>query len=225
MLRLDRLFVLWSDPGQGRRHVVGQLWRDHRGHAFAYSEELGDALAAGFRPVAEFPEPRGEDDPYRARQLFWTFAERIPSPRRPDYAQLMASWGVEHPDDQFEVLAMSGGVQATDRLEVSEYRPADDDLSTELLFRLAGERHGAGADDLKTGDDLQLWTEPGNRYDPCATQVLFKGDRKIGYVPIQYSCLFSRLLDAGREIRARAVRRLVLPEERGRWMISARAAP
>jgi hypothetical protein len=64
MLRLDRLFVLWSDPGQGRRHVVGQLSRDHRGHAFAYSQKLGDARAAGFRPVAEFPEPRGEDDPY-----------------------------------------------------------------------------------------------------------------------------------------------------------------
>ena len=225
MHRLDRLFVLWSRPGperEGQRYVIGELWRDRAGHSFAYAPDLSAARQAGFTLMAEFPDHRGVDDPYRSGHLFWTFSERIPSPRRPDYKKLMSSWGVQHPDDQFEVLALSGGVQATDRIELAEYRASDDDLSTELLFRLAGERFGEGAADLQAGDSLELRCEPTNPVDPSATQVVFKGARKIGYVPVQYSRTVARLLRTGQALEARAVRRLLLPEERGRWIISAR---
>lgn len=225
MQRLDRLFVLWSDPGrvrEGQRHVIGELWRDSDGCAFAYAKDLAAPQRAGFTPLAEFPDLRGPDQPYRSRHLFWSFAERIPSPRRPDFGKLMSSWGVERLDDPFEVLALSGGVQATDRLELAEYRPPEDDLSRTLFFRLAGERFGAGATDLAVGDRLEFRLEPANPVDPHATQVLFKGERRIGYVPAQYSRLFARLLGQGQQLDASAVRRLLLPEERGRWIISAR---
>lgn len=226
--RIDRLFVLWSDPGQvreGQRHVIGELWRDAReGFAFAYAADLSGATKAGFSPGGEFPELRHAEQPYRSRHLFWTFAERIPSPRRPDYRQLMESWGVQQPDDQFEVLALSGGVQTTDRLELAEYRADDDDLTDVLRFRLAGERHCAGVEELAAGDSLELRVEPENKFDSHATQVLFRGDQKIGYVPVQYAKIFSALLRQWRRLEARAERRLLLPAERGRWVIAARRA-
>lgn len=126
---------------------------------------------------AAFPEVRGEAAPYEARYLFAPFAGRIPSRARPDASEMLAAWGVEQPDDQLEILARSGGVRATDRLELAEYRSPTDDLARPLEFRLAATKHVAGAE-LHVGDPLELRREPHNEVDPCATIMLTLGGRE-----------------------------------------------
>lgn len=219
--RPDRLFVVWAIPGV-YRHVVGELWRAEGLFFFAYKAELlPKAIRAGFQLLTEFPEAKDGAHPYQAPYLFRTFQQRIPSPARADHQQILQSWGVVHQEDPFEVLAMSGGVLLTDRVELSEYRAADDDFERPLLFRLAGQSHYRdAAADLMAGTALGLQTRPQTPSDQFATVVLIAEDgRQVGWVPREYSQLVASQLERGSTFEARVERHLVLPEERGRWVV------
>lgn len=215
---VDRLWVMWRDPSQSRR-VVGQLWRDPKGFHFAYNAEL----PTGFHLLPEFPARRGADAPYDSAYLFTTFAERIPSPRRPDYAAILKDWGVEHRDDVFEALARSGGIQLTDMIELSEWRPEDDTLDTPLRVRVAGTQFHAGAEITRVGDAVKLEREPANPHDPDASLlVLSARGEHLGRVPRPYTAGVARLLDRGESVEGRIVRKLGIPASYGRWVVELR---
>jgi hypothetical protein len=218
-----RLFVLWSEPAYGTRHVVGHLWRELGDFAFGYVPEVDAALKRGFELLPEFPKKRLLSEPYLSPYLFSTFAQRIPSPSRPDYERILQSWGVERSDDPLEILRLSGGIQVTDRLELAEYRSESDKLSKPLVFRVAGEKRFTGGDLLKVGDHVVLQRETHNPHDPHATLVLLRQGEKVGYVPRQYSGIIASHLDAERQLETIALRRLVVPPERGRWQIRVRS--
>jgi hypothetical protein len=214
-MSVERLFVMWRRPSDGTRHIVGELWREAEGYGFVYRAQL--PLSEGFSLMPEFPEHRVAPKSYRAPYLFPTFAQRVPSPARADLAELAQAWGVERLDDPLEILARSGGVQATDRIELSEYRPEDDQLEQPLEMRIAGATHyDQGV--LSAGDRLELRRETNNIHDPLATLFVFRDDKKIGYVPRQYAAMIARLLDTGVALCASAVRRLSLPADAGRWI-------
>jgi hypothetical protein len=163
---------LWGEPEGGRRLVIGELWQDAQGFAFGYGHEVDLATEKRFRLLPEFPVRRELDSPYRSTHLFATFAQRIPSPRRPDFERILESWGVRAGDSQLEILARSGGVQMTDRIELAEYRRDDDLLEQPLVLRVAGMRHYQGASHIKEGDAVLLEREPHNSYESCATAIL-----------------------------------------------------
>lgn len=216
MSRFDHLLVLWQAPDDGTRFVIGDLRRQSDdGFSFVYRDELQGAEARGFAGLTEFPERRQ----YRSSYLFATFAQRIPSPRRADFGEIMESWGIEQADDPLEILARSGGIQMTDRLELAEYRPSDDDLAAPLEFRIAGMRNYTGADRVKAGDRLSLRREPENEFDANAAMVITLEGEDIGHVPLQYSELVARHLDAGHELGTLAVRQLTVPADAGRWVV------
>jgi hypothetical protein len=185
---------MWGEPKEGRPRRVGKLWKDSEGYAFAYVPEVRLAQAEGFRLLPEFPEPRDDQAPYRSRYLFATFAQRVPSPKRTDFDAIMASWRVANVDDPLEILAASGGVQMTDRIELAEHRTDDDELSVPLFIRVA-----------RTGMELQLVRERDNVEDEFATMLRAPDGQQIGYVPAQYSRIVARVLDAGHSVRAVAV--------------------
>jgi len=215
---IDRLWVVWGEPDDGARRIVGELWRDPSGYAFAYGHELAKAKQKGFRLLAEFPDERTINAPFRASCLFATFAQRIPSPKRRDFDRIMESWGVVRTDNALEVLARSGGIQMTDRIELLEARSEPDELRTPLVVRLAGMKKHAGAAHICVGELLTLEREPTNEFDTHATKIVAGGE-KAGYVPRPYSALVARLLDAGVQLEARAVRQLGDPADVGRWVI------
>lgn len=178
----------------------------------------GKAKQKGFRLLAEFPDERTINAPFRASYLFATFAQRIPSPKRRDFDRIMESWGVVRTDNALEVLARSGGIQMTDRIELLEARSEPDELRTPLVVRLAGMKKHAGAAHICVGELLTLEREPTNEFDTHATKIVAGGE-KAGYVPRPYSALVARLLDAGVQLEARAVRQLGDPADVGRWVI------
>lgn len=128
---IDHLFVLWADR-EGCRHLIGHLRRAAGRFMFWYDANLAIAEAHGFVRLFAFPELRDEERPYEASYLFAVFAERTPHRRRPDFAEMLAEWGVERADDPFEILAKSGGRLMTDRLELAVSLPAEGDLRVPL---------------------------------------------------------------------------------------------
>lgn len=220
MRAIDRLLVIWGEPSAGNRQVIGHLARVGGELRFWYERDLSDAISRGFRLLPEFPEHRVEAEPYVERYLFPLFAERIPALTRHDAKAMMRAWGVEHPDDQFEVLAKSGGIRATDRLELAEYRADDDDLTDSLEFRIAGRRY-IPADDLaplEVGCSVSLRPDPTNPKDPQAV-IVDRYGKRAGYAPRQYTTLFGRLLKAGARLEGEAVRQLLVPDDVGKWVV------
>ncbi|MEL6760942.1 MAG: HIRAN domain-containing protein [Myxococcota bacterium] len=211
------LYVMWREPKSNRRHVIGQLGRDSEGFSFAYSRTgVEEAAPRGFYPLPEFP---GIDQAYTARHLFSTFAQRVPSPRRPDFKQLIESWLVSNPDDPLEILANSGGLLATDQLELAAVRPNDDRLDEPLICRLAGAGHYADEfGKLQIGDSLQLARDIRNENDPSAVRVL-RQDAQVGWVPKQYSKLIARLLDEGVQLDVRIKGSVRAPELHERMLL------
>lgn len=211
--------VVWGEPAKGGRHVIGHLARSAGEFRFWYAADLERAFSSGFRLLPEFPRRAGAEAPYRARYLFALFAERIPTASRADAKETMERWGVEHPDDQFEVLAKSGGIRATDRLELAEYRAADDDLAQPLELRVAGRRHISDAAQLTIGDLVTLEPDPTNEADAAAV-IIARDGRRAGYVPRMYAPMIGRLLAHPIALDARVVRKLIVPDDVGKWVVS-----
>ena len=220
MRAIDRLLVIWGEPSAGNRQVIGHLAREGGELRFWYERDLSDAKKRGFRLLPEFPEHRLEDTPYVERYLFPLFAERIPALTRRDATATMQAWGVVRPDDQFEVLAKSGGIRATDRLELAEYRADDDELADPLEFRIAGRRYIAPEElaPLELGCSVSLRPEPTNPKDPQAV-IVDRFGKRAGYVPRQYTALVGRLLQGGARLEGEAVRQLLVPDDVGKWVV------
>ena len=121
-------------------------------------------------------------------------------------------------DDQFEVLAKSGGIRATDRLELAEYRTADDDLTRPLEFRIASRRYISDPASLAVGDAVSLRREPDNEVDPQAV-IVDRNGKRAGYVPRQYTMIFTRLLDQAVPIFGEVIRQLIVPDDVGKWVV------
>lgn len=56
--------------------------------------------------------------------------------------------------------------------------------------------------EIKTGDSLNLLRED-NKYDEHAILILTESGKKLGYVPEKDNLVFSRLMDAGKLLRAK----------------------
>ena len=66
-------------------------------------------------------------------------------------------------------------------------------------FNIAGFTYYEGAlvfGELKTGAELQLAFEPGNRYDPKAVVIQY-GAHKLGYIPRTHNDAIAKLLEMG----------------------------
>jgi len=123
------------------------------------------------------------------------------------------------PRDPLQVLAASGGVQMTDRIELAEYRPEDDDLSAPLFIRVAGTRYYPASEHVQAEMELQLVRESVNPQDEYATMLCTPDGRQIGYVLQQYSRIVAQALDAGHSLRAVAVRWQAVPSAPRRLVV------
>ena len=72
---------------------------------------------------------------------------------------------------------------------------------------VAGTTHVKNIEDLYSklnkDDKLVFYREPKNEYDPQAIRIETIGKEKIGYVPRQDNIIFSRLMDAGKNLFAK----------------------
>ena len=183
-------FVAWRNPETGTIAPVGRLTvtslDGDTAFEFRYLTRAREVLA---RPFASFPDFA---QPYRSATLFPFFENRMVPGARADFGEWAASLGLPGNSDPFEVLAWSGGLRATDTLEIFPVAHVDRTAMTaSFRFLVHGVRHREGADEeidrLQPGDQLRLVPEPANPVDTLAVLVLPQSGAAVGWAPA-YLC-------------------------------------
>lgn len=186
------LFLAWQDPVHRRWYPVGKLTSNAGTYTFEY---IGGALEAaqhsGFEPLPGFPKL---ETAYESNQLFPLFANRVLSPSRPEYKDVLEWLSMPRSeDDPVAILARSGGQRRTDSLEVFPCPEMTQTGEYQVHFLVHGLSHmppdaAQRAELLKPGEPLLLMRDIQNPQDSLAlalrTAERFKGDMYlVGYCP------------------------------------------
>ncbi|WP_223812025.1 HIRAN domain-containing protein [Geobacillus sp. 46C-IIa] len=122
-------------------------------------------------------------------RLFGPFERRLPDRRRPDFLEILRTYGLPHDCTDMDLLRAKGGKLATDSYEfVAPIYVLGNHFDFD--FYVAGWRYYEGdqvIQDLKVGDKVHFRLEPENRQDAKAVEVLTDKGCKLGYIPAFYS--------------------------------------
>lgn len=184
------LYVAWQNRENRRIVPVGRLALpragEHQVFEFRYLARARQVLA---RPFTSFPDFNSR---YQSEHLFPFFENRMVPAGSADFTGVASCLGLPDDANPFEVLASSGGLRATDTVEVFS-EPYLNRVAGQaaVRFLVRGVRHQPGAhdkiDDLQVGDSLVLQPEPGNETDQLAVLVLASVGVPVGWVPA-YLC-------------------------------------
>ncbi len=194
---MKALFVAYQDAASRSWAPVGRLTREGEQYHFVYTRGAKDI--PNFVPFGRMTELDAE---YVSEQLFPLFANRILPKSRPEYADYLRWLGLsEVGHDALEELARTGGLRATDTLELI---PCPEPTATnqyEVFFFCRGLRHLSTesrlrASQLKNVEPLYLMRDLQNNHDEMA--LLMRTDDPatlVGYVPHYYSAEFTHLIE------------------------------
>lgn len=182
------LFVAWQDTAARGIYPVARLRvedAEQRIYEFRYIQGALEAKERGFVAFDSFPE---FSQTYRGHELFPFFKNRVMPPNRPDYAGYVTELGLSvDTADPLALLARSGGVRVTDRLEI--YAAASDDASACVWhFLLRGIRHLPPSAEnriasLTPGEPLYVMRDVQNPYNQKALLLRSADNVILGYVP------------------------------------------
>ncbi len=198
----SEMWLIWKEPKTRRRYKVGTLNYDNSIYIFKYTNpELDEAKETGFK---FFPGFENLDEVYKNEDLFINIATRLPNVNRPDYLELLNSFGLDSTSTKLEILKATKGRLITDNYEfVSAFD------KNKIEFNVAGTNHSEDIDICKKviaiNDKLDLELEPENKFDDDAIKVILNKNNKVyhlGYVPRYYSKDLAILLNKKLEYSA-----------------------
>lgn len=194
---MKTLFVAWQSPRRRAWIPVGRL--TDRDGVFEFVYTRGAKSDPEFRPFGRMMDFHAV---YRSEELFPLFANRVIARSRPEYAQYL-DWlglsGVDH--SVLDELARTGGIRATDSLELFPCPEPASDSSYRVHFFARGLRYvhpenSKRAKNLERGTPLYLMRDLQNEHDPMALLLRTNSPATlVGYVPRYYSAEFSHLLE------------------------------
>lgn len=188
------MWLIWKEPIERRRYKIGKLTILAKQYTFKYiNPELDDATKFGFN---FFPGFEDTHKIYKSDKLFANIETRLPNTSRPDYLEILNSYGLEIDSNKYEILKATKGRLITDNYE---FVPVFD--NNKIEFDVAGTRHCKDIEKCKNilsvNDKLELELEPDNKYDDNAIKVICNKNGKkyhLGYVPRYYSSELTEIL-------------------------------
>ena len=184
------LYVAWQQPESRRYFPVGRLVAGSANgrelYEFVYAGGALEAAAEGFRPFLAFPDFLGV---YRSDRLFPFFTNRLMSRSRPDFPDYVARLGLDSSADDLTILARSGGMRATDSLEMFPLPLFDPALNCfQTYFWMHGFRHLTQEQQqrvlrLQPGERLVAEPEPTNPSDTNAIRLFSQDQIFVGCIP------------------------------------------
>ena len=205
------LLVLWQHPTTREIVPIGRFMRDGDVYTFIYTRAVADI--ADFRPLP------GLDDlnrRYESTRFPAVFDQRVMETDRPDFAEYMASIGLDPADaTPWEQIVESGGSRAGDTLQFMQVPTASGGRARARFFangvrhvaaqkrsvggrmvQVTGDEQETALRALSVGDAVWLEAEDGNPADVCAVLVTTDGV-PVGWVPRALSASVRRLLESG----------------------------
>lgn len=105
------LWLIWQNMETRQRYHVGTL--THQGNKYIFKYEtlkkhrgLQEAMENGYLPHIAFPDL---NNVYTSTELFGPFARRIPDEQRPDFRDLLESFGLTKDYTPMDFLRVTGG--------------------------------------------------------------------------------------------------------------------
>lgn len=195
---MKALFVAWQEPSSRCWMPVGRLTHEKGVYRFVYTR--GAKESKNFTPFGRMVEL---DVAYVSEALFPLFANRVLPKSRPEYHDYLRWLGLSEKDhDELEEIARTGGLRATDTLEMFPCPEPTQNNSYEVFFFSHGLRHlpsehQTRVNSLVPGKQLFLMRDFQNRYDAMA--LLMRTDDPVslaGYCPRYYAAEFTKLVEA-----------------------------
>jgi len=191
------LYIAWQNPDSRSWAPVGRLTRDDSLYKFVYTRGAEQA-GKKFQPFGRMQDLHVA---YQSDELFPLFANRVLPKSRPEYGEYLEWLGLnEQSHDVMDELSRTGGLRATDSLELFPCPEPDANKNYEVYFFSRGLRHMQAdnqerARQLKSGENLYLMRDLQNEFDSMALLVR-TGDpiSLVGYAPQYYSSEFTQLL-------------------------------
>jgi hypothetical protein len=193
-----RLAVAWRDT-TGEYVPIGLLQFDGLNYQFCYVGRASQLTE--FRPLLGLPDLY---QTYRSERLFPMFAQRVMSPRRPDYQEHLNALSLHGDEGPMELLGRTQGQRHGDTVQLIPEPSVDLDGSTICRFLVNGIRHVLEEDpeieyrlrQLQVGDALNLVSETTNEFNSRALLVTREGER-LGWVPNLLLDYVHRALETG----------------------------
>lgn len=194
-----RLLLFWQNPVSRRWFTVGLLTEQSGSFSFQYSSSAKQLAKKGeFEP---FGVMRKLSHTYTAEELFPMFKNRLLEKSRPEYSDYLGWLGLDKSNvTDMDELSRSGGVRATDKLQMFPY-PEPKDGKYIVEFFVHGMRHVPSEkvnriETLKVSDELFLLKDIQNKVDPLALVIRADDPPEIiGYCPSFFVEDFNVLLD------------------------------
>jgi hypothetical protein len=205
------LLVLWQHPETREIIPIGRFVHDGETYSFSYTRAA--ATIDGFRPLPGLDDLRRR---YASNHIPAVFGQRVMVPDRPDYADYLATIGLDPAHaTPWEQIVHSGGTRAGDTLQFMQVpNVADGRARARFLangvrhipdaertvggrtVRVSAERQEIALRKLAPGEAVFVEAEEGNPMDACATLITTDGI-PVGWVPRVLSSSVRELLRAG----------------------------
>ena len=193
---MKTLFIAWQDAKTRKWAPVGRLTREDDLYKFVYTRGA-EAMPESYR----FGRMRDLYKVYESEELFPMLSSRILAKSRPEYKNYLEWLGLsEARYDVLEELARTGGLRATDSLELFPCPEPTEGKNYEVHFFCRGLRHlhkenRKRAHQMDAGERLYLMQDLQNPHDSMA--LLMRTDdpvTMVGYAPRYYSAEFTQLI-------------------------------
>lgn len=194
-----KLLLFWQNPVSRSWLTIGLLEQHGGSYFFRYSLSARAAFEAG--EFVPFGVMRDLSKVYEAKELFPIFKNRLLAKSRPEYVEYL-SWLNLSKDSATDMdeLSRSGGIRATDQLQLFPYPSVDNGVYRAEFFvhgiRYLPAEQIARIAMLKSGDKLFLMKDTQNEVDTWALVIRTEDPPSIiGYCPGFFVKDFSQLLD------------------------------
>lgn len=192
---VKKIILAWRTPKNGQWIPVGLLQLKNNKYIFEYTK--GTKQSNEFVPFGLMKELHNS---YESEELFPIFQNRLLPKSRPEYSAYLNWLGFENGKvSHLEELARSGGIRATDSLQIFPV-PEKVDGKYEVMFFSHGIRHLPPnyierVNHLNQGNTLYLMRDIQNNFDSLALALRTDDPIEIvGYCPKFFVQDFDRLI-------------------------------
>lgn len=197
----QQLILSWQDVKTNQWFPIGRFLKQNGGYLFVYVNGVKQAEQNGFFGLASM---QNFDKEYYYNDIFPLFKNRILNKSRPDRDEFLEWLDIDSEDSDFEELAKTGGVKATDNLQLFPV-PVNENNQYTLSFFVQGISHLSEncqkrIERLKNGEKLFFCADLENKQDRNAHLFRTKDPvEMVGYCPRHFAADFKKLFDKSKK--------------------------